>query len=110
MKQRVDAGGAILSLVVDLAGQFAYAAAGNGPNRVSSFEVGDDGRLAFQSETEGGSGGPYDIVTESSGRFIYTSDSDSDQVSAYSIEADGSLTFLEAEPTGDGAYAVVATP
>lgn len=76
--------------------------------QVVKLNVNLDGTLGSPVTFADGAGNtPFFIVVEPLGRFAYTSNFGSNTVSAYQINADGSLNYIESYPCTNAFYAAV---
>jgi 6-phosphogluconolactonase (cycloisomerase 2 family) len=114
----VAAGLGPVSVAVDPSGRFAYVANLNS-NDVSGYTIAPGGGLIpidAHPNTAGTQNfpagtNPNSIAVDPSGRFLYVTNGGSENVSAYSIESDGTLTEIPGSPfhAGVGPVSIATT-
>lgn len=77
----------------------------NGGGTIDSFAIAGDGSLTPVDEQPAGSS-PNDVEVSPDGRFIYTANFWSGNISGFSISANGTLAELSGSPFGDGTTAI----
>jgi 6-phosphogluconolactonase (cycloisomerase 2 family) len=103
----------------DPLGRFAYAA-NAGVSEIAAYTIGPadggltpiDANTTTQPQIENFETGqvPESITVEPSGRFLYTANNLDDNLSAFRINANGSLSFVQIAAAGDGPLAVTVDP
>jgi 6-phosphogluconolactonase (cycloisomerase 2 family) len=104
--------------LIDLAGNYLYAADGTGGQIDGSTVASSAGTLTTLSGSpwkdggcEGGSGidypqawmNPRSLAVDGTGKFMYALNNFTNNIAIYSIASDGALTFLKFTPTADNA-------
>jgi 6-phosphogluconolactonase len=91
------------SLAVDPAGRYVYAANAAAANHVASYSITpSSGALTLLSSVAAGSL-PIDLVVDPSGQFVYVANYDSDDISAYAVDAaTGALVTVGGSPFAAG--------
>ncbi|MCC7327182.1 MAG: beta-propeller fold lactonase family protein [Burkholderiales bacterium] len=104
----IDVGGG-RGVTVDPTGRFVYVTSGSGPVKsgVNAFAIGPDGRLTAIGARVPTGDSPLAVVTDPGGRFVYTANLFSNNVSAFRIDpAGGGLTPIAGSPfPGNGTNA-----
>ncbi|HET6370218.1 MAG TPA: Ig-like domain-containing protein, partial [Nitrospiria bacterium] len=101
-----------ISLTIDRSGKFLYTANQNS-NSISSFAIQDDsaapnpGSLTpvdtYPILPAGTAHKPHDVTIDPSGNYLYTANSDSNSVSAFTIDLNsGALTQIDGDPSFSG--------
>jgi 6-phosphogluconolactonase len=91
------------SLAADPAGRYLYAANVSAANQVASYSIAPaSGALSLLS-TLGAGSLPIDVVVDPSGQFIYAANYNSNDISAYTVDAaTGALAPVAGSPFGAG--------
>lgn len=92
-------------------GQFLYVANINPPFTINVFRVDSTTGALTEIQVPPLSTGqdPNYVIVHPNGKFLYTADAVSDQVSRFTINADGTLTSAGTTPTGNGTNGIGIT-
>jgi 6-phosphogluconolactonase len=101
------------SLAVDPSGRFAYVGGADGlsPGNVSTYAIdANTGRLAL-ADTVANKGRASSVAAESSGKFVYAINADSNKVSTYSLNPNAAtLAYVGTIATGSNPTALIIHP
>lgn len=110
-----DVNSLLRTLAIDVApeGKFAYSAvldAASGVHQIDTLGIAANGNLSLITTTSDNASA-VDLQVDPSGQFLYTVNADTDDISLFAIETDGSLTFVSRTSAGlaPAAIAIVGT-
>jgi 6-phosphogluconolactonase len=90
------------ALIVDPTGSYVFAANAAGPNQVATYTITPAGGALSVSSSSAADSLPIAVAIDPSGHFLYAVNFNSNDVSAYTLNASGALTPVAGSPFAVG--------